>query len=444
MSAFLRTLRTISYKFGLALLAFASGALTARYLTVGNNGVYKMVTSTLVLGSTYLSGYGNFFNYGLNRLKRDRQAVIGELARLYRTVLIILAIASVVLIALVPVWPILRYGLIIAAFLPLTILYGYSSKLVQALNEIDWLNRLNMIQITVFLLLAIGITIIERNRIFGLTASGILYLTIAALFLSWSFASFSSLTVAHRLARVAFRPTANPPVRAELFAYGRKTSLQNLLAQLNYRSDLLLVGLLSGTVATGLYGTAVTASEVLWHISSSISLMVYARVAREERGSATLLTERTFRYTFVILVVTALFLLAFFPTVMHLVFGPRYDRSIPAFRILLIGTVAFGATSLFVQYFTDQLGKVKFPLYMQTASVVANVLACFALIPQFGILGAAAASSIAYITALILCIAYFLRVSGGSFRGLWLFTKEDVELARRLWSHARGLHESGK
>lgn len=444
MGAFARTLRTVSYKFGLAVFAFGASVLTARNLTVGDNGVYKMVTSALVLGSTYLSGYGNYFNYGLNRLQQDRRAVTGEIMRLYRAVAVSLWGAAALLWLLSAHAAGLEFAALVAAMLPLSVLYGYTSKLIQALNEIEWLNRLNMIQVATFLAASIALYAVRRAAPGALSSGDVFLLTLGAFAASWILAALTAFAAARRLAAVPLWPRSEPTVRTQLFAYGKRTALQNLLAQLNYRSDLFLVGALNGTVAAGLYGTAVTASEVLWHVSSSIALVVYARVAREEKGGATALTERTFRYTLLVLVGAGTALMLFFPALMHLAFGPRYDRSIPPFRVLLAGTVAFGTTGLFIQYFTDQLGKVRFPLYMQSASAAANLAGCLILIPRYGIMGAAVSSTAAYVVAMILCIGYFAKVSGQPAAHLLRFTREDAELVRRLLPRLRGLHQGGK
>ena len=443
MNAVARTLRTIMYKFGVAGLAMVSGLfLVPRYLTVADNGIYKLVLVYAQLCATYLAGYGNFFNFGLNRQKLPREALVGIIMRLYALVAAAAAVLTVICLLLASERPVFGYVVFAVGTLPLAVLFGYTTKLVQALNEIDWLNRLNTIQALCFVVFAV--TIMVGRHLDAAMTPYLLTLTLTGWFLSYLIAAITAYVVATRLSGVKLLPSKHPELSRQVFAYGRKTSLQQLLTQFNLRGDLILVGVLAGTTAASLYGMAVTASEVLWHISSSISLLIYARVAAEERGGSIALIERTFRFTLALLVAAAAFMMLVFPPLIHFVLNSRYDRSIPVFEVLLLGTIAYGTTALFSQFFTDQLGKVKFPLYMQAASIAANVLICLLLIPRVGIMGGALASSSAYVVSLTLCIIYFKQQTKQPLSSLFKVTRADRDLVRRLLPRPRSIHEGGK
>ncbi|KUO95986.1 hypothetical protein ATW55_02605 [Ferroacidibacillus organovorans] len=150
--AVLQVFRTIGYKLGISAITFLSGVLVTRYFaSLSDRGNYALVTSTLLFGSTFLSGYGAFVNYGLNRLKLDRSRLLGVLARLYIKLAIVILALLIVSVSLTRAFPILFYISFILAALPFVILYNYSSRLLQALNEISWVNRMNMVQASLFL-----------------------------------------------------------------------------------------------------------------------------------------------------------------------------------------------------------------------------------------------------------------------------------------------------
>ncbi len=113
-------------------------------------------------------------------------------------------------------------------------------------------------------------------------------------------------------------------------------------------------------------------------------------------------------------------------------YSHKFAPSITPFKILLIGTVAYGATGVLTQFFTDQLGKVKYPMYMQGMCVTVNILTCWVLIPRLGMNGGAIASSIAYIIALVTSIVYYTSQTKRSFLGLILFNIEDLRNFRRI------------
>ena len=412
-------------------MVMISGFLVPRYLSVPDNGIYKLTQLYFQLAYTYLSGYSFFFNFGLNRKGLDRRQLVAVIMRIYFWIAVgsgVLFIASLFMIRVESVFVYVAFAL---ATIPAAVLFTYATKLIQALNEISWLNRLNMVQGLMFLILALVLTFVGRGD--GWVHLHLLWLTMVAWLVSWAMAAGFAFVSAVKLAGVSLRPQHFPEIAKMVYPYGQRVAFQQLLTQFNLRGDLMLVGLLAGTRlqdlrAAGLYAVAVTASEVLWHISSSLSLLVYTRIAKEERQHSTLLTARTFRFTLILLIVSALGLAVVFPPIIHFLLKGRYDEAIPAFYVLLIGAVAYGTTALFTQFFTDQLGKVKFPLYMQSASIVTNVILCVVLIPHVYIIGAAIASSAAYYVGLAMNLGYFKIQTGHKIRSLFVFGREDLAL----------------
>lgn len=444
MSSVLRILRTIFYKLGFAALTFINTYLVTRYLTVSDKGIYSTITTSLLLGSTYMAGYSAFFNYGLNRLKLDRPRVVGALARFYLLVMAAVAglLALVLILNAATLDTLFVYGAFVLAAMPFVVLFGFCSRLLQALNEIDWLNRLNMLQGTIFFILATAILLTDHYHPAGIRPH-LLVITLGAWLVSNLLAAAVIVRVVRRLAAVSLRPAKDTAVAREMFRYGRNISLQNVLTQFNLRGDFYSVLLLQGAHATGLYSIAVTASEILWQVSSSIALIVYTRVAHRDRADSTELTERTFRFTFWLMVACAIILFAVFSPLIHIIFTDRYAASVPPFQILLAGTTAYGTVGVLTQFFTDQLGKVRYPMYMQGASFATNVLLCVLLIPHMGISGAAFASSTAYGLSLLLSLLYFRRHTGRRLRSLFFFCADDLAFLRNLGLRRR-IHEGGK
>jgi peptidoglycan biosynthesis protein MviN/MurJ (putative lipid II flippase) len=82
---------------------------------------------------------------------------------------------------------------------------------------------------------------------------------------------------------------------------------------------------------------------------------------------------------------------------------------------LLPGTVALAGTKIVASYIFSQ-GKPLINSYMTLVTLAATVLFDLALIPPFGVAGAAAASSIAYSLSLVLSLVVYSRMSG---RSVW-------------------------
>lgn len=443
MGTIKRTLRTILYKFGVAGLAMISGLfLVPRYLSVPDNGIYKLVIVYFQLSTYYLAGYGNYLNYGLNRLKLDQSVVIGVIIRIYLQIVAVVGILVAVSAFLAIRNPTMIYVIFALLCIPAAVLLAYSTKIIQTFNEIDWLNRLNTIQILTFVIFALILTI--WHHFSPGISQYLLLLTFTAWLLSFAISAGAAVDTVRRVLGIRLRPKKHPEIAKSIIAYGRKNALQQLLTQFNLRGDVMIVGILAGTTATSLYAMAVTASEVLWHISSSISLLIYARIASEERKGSIELVERTFRMTLLLLITAATVMLFVVPPLIHFALNERYDGSIPAFRILIIGTIVYGATNLFTQFCTDQLGKVRFPIYMQLTSIAINVILCVVLIPRMGFLGGAIASTSAYFVGFVMSVIYFLRQTHHGVRSLLSFSEADRAFIRRLRTRSGSIHNTSK
>lgn len=442
MGTLWRTLRTVMYKISVSGIGLISASATAHFLSVAERGTYTFVTFTLLFGTAFISGYNNYLNFAINRQKHSMEAVVGVAARFVVQILTInVALLVAALILQMRFAGFYDYSFILAT-MPFVILFGYGSRILQVMNEIEWVNRLNTLQSLLFAAYAVIMWLIYHFAHGGLGAHA-LTITLLAWLVTNAIATTAVVIVAHRLANVSFRPRRDPELRRAMFSYGHQIAVQRLLLQANYRGDAFTVNWMMGSVFTGLYGIAVTSSEILWQVANSISLIVYARIAREEREGSMELTERSVRLTFWVLVIGAIGMLLIFAPLMHIVFGDKYARSVAPFRILIIGTMGYGVVGVFTQFFTDQLGKVRFPLILQACCVVINVGLCLILIPHIGMMGAATGSTAAYVVALMLCVYYYHRQTRRPIRGLFLPTVGDLQLLQRMLPRRR-LHELGK
>lgn len=179
--------------------------------------------------------------------------------------------------------------------------------------------------------------------------------------------------------------------------YGWKVHLSNILAFVNYRSDIFLVNLLLSPVATGIYVIAVQIAERLWILSQAASTVLLPRLSamRDEPLARLRLTNRGFlAVALVTAVASACAALALYWLIGPL-FGDEYKAALPAFLWLLPGIVA-GAGARVQSNCIAASGKPEWNLYSSLAVVTINIVGNILLIPGYGILGAAWATSLAY------------------------------------------------
>ena len=93
----------------------------------------------------------------------------------------------------------------------------------------------------------------------------------------------------------------------QLFKFGIKSHLSNIITFLNYKIDIFLTNLLLGPVAVGIYVIAVSLSERLWIFSHSASTVIYPRLVRMsgDESERKLLTPLISRWVFFITLIFA-------------------------------------------------------------------------------------------------------------------------------------------
>jgi O-antigen/teichoic acid export membrane protein len=137
---------------------------------------------------------------------------------------------------------------------------------------------------------------------------------------------------------------------------------------------------------------------------------------------ATVLTRKDFlqagdlyrwasRWSFVVIAPVMAVMLTCPGSVLTLLFGADYDRMATPVRILALGVlvnVLFGFNGIT----SDSLNKVKLIIGRQVIAIVFNVAACAVLIPSFGAIGAAVATSSTLLVVNLTASLFLFRQTG--------------------------------
>ncbi|AKJ31183.1 lipopolysaccharide biosynthesis protein [Caldimonas brevitalea] len=188
--------------------------------------------------------------------------------------------------------------------------------------------------------------------------------------------------------------------------------LTNLVSWLNYRVDLFIVERYAGVGVAGVYSVAVTAAELLWFVSSSVSVAAYARIGSPDRVAATGLTVRVMHLNLAILLLVSPVLIALAWWVLPHLLGPAYVASVPLLCLLLPGVWAYASASTLSAYYTNFLGRPQLSAAVAALSLAVNVVVCALLVPRLGAVGGALATSASYLLAIGWGLALFRRHAG--------------------------------
>jgi len=194
----------------------------------------------------------------------------------------------------------------------------------------------------------------------------------------------------------------------DLFAYGFKMYLPNVVQYLQYRSDMLLVAYFLTPTEVGYYALSVNLVEVLRKIPTSTASLLFPRAARLSASEAVALTARISRNVFFIIFVL---IIPFYLVVRFIVIpivGDAYIPVLSPFLILLPGMFGAGVLHLLMIYFYGR-GKPTVVLRSFALGLFLNVILNLILIPRLGISGAALSSGISYTVCAGLLAFIFVR-----------------------------------
>ena len=195
--------------------------------------------------------------------------------------------------------------------------------------------------------------------------------------------------------------------------------ITNVISLMNYRASLFLVEHFHGLAAVGTYSVAVTVAELLWLLSSSVTVSAYSRIGHPDRAVSAAMTVQAVRINVLATLVAAPVLLAGASWAVPRLMGEAYAESIMPLAFLLPGVAAYAAASSLSAFYTNHLGKPHLSGLVASLSLAVSVVVALVLVPSMGAKGAAIGSSTGYILAILVAYGVFLRHAGLPLKALW-------------------------
>ena len=195
----------------------------------------------------------------------------------------------------------------------------------------------------------------------------------------------------------------------ELLRYGVRSHPDLLFQQVILRSDYLFIGALLGTTALGHYAMASAAAELLLIVPEAVTTPLMKRLLQQEAGIEKV-TPLALRLTATVMLGACLSMAVVGEWLIVTLFGEAYQPAYPALLALLPGLLGLCYMSILR---LDLLGKNRpgtISLLMGLSALL-NLALNVLLIPTYGIVGAAAASSIAYLAVTLALLVVYCRLS---------------------------------
>lgn len=166
-----------------------------------------------------------------------------------------------------------------------------------------------------------------------------------------------------------------------------------------YHIDILMLQAMASEEAPGHYKAALVFAEFLWFAPIVLqTVFVHSTSELWSQGKVDQISEvagRTLRYTFLITAVMALGMAALADAAIPIYWGPGSEPVIAPLLLLLPGAVGFALARPMLAIAQGK-GELRYPIIATGAAAMINLVLNAALIPTYGMHGAAIATSIGY------------------------------------------------
>jgi O-antigen/teichoic acid export membrane protein len=306
--------------------------------------------------------------------------------------------------------------------LPPVLAYVYADSILLARERYERYAGVELSHSATFLVVGAGLAIRfgVTGAVVGLPAAAVVAACVGAFLLSREGARDSSAHTPGSFGRA---------VRFGLQSWGA-----NLLQQINYRFDVLILGAFAATRDVGVYSVALTLTGTAWVLPQGLQTVLFPRVAGLDEATRTgdmsvqesdVGVAKAIRHGVLLTLPAGLLISALLLVGVPLLYGPRFHETIWLGFILLPGTLMLGVAKILSSAIVGR-GYPRYTLYTGAITVPITLALYFGLIPQFDAWGAAIASSVSYgLTSLVL-VVYFRRATAVALREAFVPRTADV------------------
>ena len=307
--------------------------------------------------------------------------------------------------------------LLVVLFFPVNLLTTFLSSILLGKQQLLAYNSVDVARIYANLIFQI-ISSLLGFRVMGALTAWLLSNLVAFMLAGW-----------YLQAELSQRPSLEKAILKPALSYGVKNYTSNLLTFFNYRLDTFFVNNFSGMNSVGQYSTSVAVAELLWYIPNSISSALFPKISSGEVPNPTELTARICRLVLLVTLPGSVLFGFLGVYAIPVLYSAQFQASVTPFLWLLPGVVAVSVTKVISADLSGR-GMPQYSTYISIVTLVVTLVLDFVLIPRYAIIGAAVASSVAYITSSLLSLVWFTCVTGVRVSVSFLFEKPILTISQ--------------
>ena len=203
----------------------------------------------------------------------------------------------------------------------------------------------------------------------------------------------------------AHRPGYSIALQSELFGFSVPVIFTAAAGVVMSYTDTMILTAFRTLDEVGLYNAAVPTASLLWVISSSLSIVTFPMVSELWHTNKHKVLqngiESLYKYSMMLILPVALAIFAYPEFILSTLFGTAYIPATVPLRMLSLGAILYtlGRVNDAVFY---GIGKPKISSKIAIIASVTNLALNLALIPRYGMIGAAAATITGFAITLVL------------------------------------------
>ncbi len=216
--------------------------------------------------------------------------------------------------------------------------------------------------------------------------------------------------------------------------YGSRVHISNILSFLNYKIDLFMIGFFLNPASVGIYSIAIQISEKLWIISQSISTVLFPRLSnlKNAHEKKIKITSFSIKVTMYLTTLGAMVLYLIADWTVVYIFGSGYSQ-VPDVIIYMIPGVVSLSVSRVIANFIAAHGKPEINMYGTLVVLIVAVIMNLILIPKFGLVGGAIATSVSYFISMLLRMISYIYITKTTIFNLFLPSKGEIHMVLELY-----------
>jgi O-antigen/teichoic acid export membrane protein len=286
------------------------------------------------------------------------------------------------------------------------------SQRIKTASKIDLLRSLTALALIALLVLGLGAGI--KGAIAATAAS------------FWA-AAFASYLSARRIEKLSF--SFNPAIIFEVASYSVKGFIGSVIQLLNYRLDVFLINFFMTPVNVGIYSVSVMVAEMIWYIPNAVGYVLFPKISASDAQTADRITPQVSRITLALTLAAGAAILLIAAPAIHLLFGERFAAAAGPVAILVPGVIALGLTKVLGNDLAAR-GKPEYPAMTSAVALLLSAGTSIAAIPEYGIAGAAMATSLSYCASGITISILYWRHTGNRPWSFLVPQKQDFVLLK--------------